>query len=464
MKAVKKLSIYLLAASAAFLLQACSRELEPESVYGDNFLSFTLSHGSPATRAVSPDALSREVAIDLGETVDGKPLRLVETLLPAGFPTDYSATKAAPATSANAGDLYGSFTAVAFDGTSPVTIGRESSFIFYYRESDGIWGHLFPFYPWDSHSNLHFFMGMPEIPAGSSVNPSAGSISFTYASPAEATDQKDLLFGECEISKTAFESNPDAPFPVTFHHVLTGIQFYLGNIENGTVIQTVSLKNIVSGGSVVVTPAAATPVTWTPGSSVADYSLTASPDFSDESLTFWLVPQTLSNDAELEVTYSINGGTAKTVSVKINEALGTTVSWNPGELHCFTLNPDEVNVSISDSIDDSTGSADNPVILNSGNVAAYLRAVIVANWQDNDGTIVAPWDFVPAEFSGLPGSGWTLGEDGFYYTDARVAPGQNAPMLFTSYTPPVTPPVSGAHLVMDIAVQAVNTRPASWED
>jgi hypothetical protein len=104
------------------------------------------------------------------------------------------------------------------------------------------------------------------------------------------------------------------------------------------------------------------------------------------------------------------------------------------------------------------------VITNSGNVAAYLRAVIVANWQDADGDIVASWDFEPSEFEGLPGAGWTLAADGYYYTDATVAPGEAAPALFTGYMQPSASPVAGAHLVMDVAVQAVNRKPDSWAE
>lgn len=459
---MKQISVLLAVASAVLVFPSCTREPESgilDPANGDHFLSFRISYGGTATRSAAGEAGRPGGTILLGETEDGKELRLVETIFPAGLPIDTIRTKGTPITSENAGGIYGSFTAVAYSGTNRVTIGRESSFVFEYEGTTGKWGHLFSTDPWSGHSaGLTFFMSMPEMPEDISFNPSAGTLSFPYTSPSDAVDQKDLLFGARSFSnKTAHETDPT----VTFLHALTGVRFELGNADNGTAITSVTLKNIVRKGSVVIKPASGT-VSWTPDSEdLADYSLTEGPDFSDLSLAFWLVPQTLPDEAELEVTYTIAGGDNKTVSVIINEALGERAVWSPGELHVFTLNPDEVNVTITDEA--GTSGIVNPVIRNTGNVMAYLRAVIVANWQDANGNILAAWDFDPEGFAGLPGDGWVLEDDGFYYTQERVMPGYEAPELFTTYTPTAEPP-AGTHLVMDIAVQAVNEKPTSWAD
>lgn len=472
----KSTIIYLVSAAALWsATAACTREADipatPEDFCPERELQFSVESGAPVTRgAAAEDAIARTGVIDLGQTEEGTPLRFVDRITLPGIPSDTVRTKGTPATEANVQTLYGTFSSVAYDGATAVTVDGESTFNFDYKTVSGKWTHVFDSNPFASHDNLYFFAWMPEKPDGTVFNPSAKTISFSYTVPTDAADQKDLLFGGKATTKAAYDDNPTKAFPITFYHALAGVKFAIGNDLNNTQIKRVSLKNVVKSGSVVIslkTPA----VTWTPDADKADYSFDV-PAVTEEggvknlndaelSLTFWLIPQTLGADAELEVTYTIDGGAEKTVSAKVNDALGGALTLAAGELHTFTLNPNEVNVKVTDKVAEKLSDVE---IKNNGNVAAVLRAVIVANWQDAGGNIVAPWDFEPSEFEGLPGTGWTLKADGFYYTTTTVEPGENAPALFTRYTPPTASPVTGAHLVMDIAVQAVNTKPASWAD
>lgn len=465
--------------SAAVLwsvMAACTREADipatPEEFCPERELQFSVESGAPVTRgAAAEDAIARTGIIDLGQTEEGTPLRFVDRITLPGIPSDTVRTKGTPATEANVQTLYGRFSSVAYDVTTAVTVGGESTFNFDYKTVSGKWTHVFDSNPFASHDNLYFFAWMPEKPDGTTFNPSDKTISFSYTVPADAAAQKDLLFGGKATTKATYDANPTEAFPITFHHALAGVKFAIGNDLNNTQIKRVSLKNVVKSGSVVISLETPPAVAWTPGAVKADYSFDV-PAVTEESgvknlndaelsLTFWLIPQTLGADAELVVTYTIAGGAEKTVSVKVNEALGGALTLAAGELHTFTLNPNEVNVKVTDTVAEELSDV---VITNSGNVAAILRAVVVANWQDAGGNIVAPWDFEPSEFEGLPGTGWTLKADGFYYTTTTVEPGGNAPALFTRYTPPATPPVTGAHLVMDIAVQAVDSKPSSWAE
>lgn len=474
---MKKSTILYFASAAALwsVMAACTREADipenPEDHFPESELQFSVESGAPVTRgAAAEDAIARTGIIDLGQTEEGTPLRFVDRITLPGIPSDTVQTKGTPATKDNVQTLYGTFSSVAYDGTTAVTVSGESVIRFAYKAVSGKWTHVFDSYPFASHDNLYFFAWMPEKPDGTVFDPSAKTISFSYTVPADAAAQKDLLFGGKATTKAAYDANPTEAFPITFHHALAGVKFAIGNDFNGTQIKRASLKNVVKSGSVVISPETPS-VVWTPGESKADYSFDVPAvtetggvknlNDAELSLTFWLIPQTLGADAELEVTYIIAGGAEKTVSTKVNEALGGALTLAAGELHTFTLNPNEVNVTVTDNVAEELSDVE---IKNSGNVAAILRAVVVANWQDAGGNIVAPWDFVSSEFEGLPGEGWTLKSDGFYYTSEAVAPGENAPALFTRYTPPTTPPVTGAHLVMDIAVQAVNTKPDSWAD
>jgi len=465
--------------AAIIALVACVKE-EPVSevaipvVPEDYLLSFSIQESAPVTRASVSDETQGSV-IDLGMTEDGMPLRFVDQVSRIGLPSGNPLTKGAPATSENVGSLYGSFSAMAYDDKgNEINLDNkksDNSLLFTYKAATygGKWSHVFNTDPWINYSSLYFLAYMPLLPSGAELKPKDKTISFSYTVPANPSDQKDLLFGGATITKAAYESNSNSA-TLSFCHALSGVKFAIGNDANSTVIKSVSLTGIKNSGSVVIAPETPS-VVWSSVTGSASYTVNVpgvteiasvkNLNESDLSLTLWLIPQTLSNDAELSVTYTVNGGTERTVSAKINAALGSPLSLNAGELHTFTLNPDDVNVNVTDDV--AASGLSNVVITNTGNISAYLRAVIVANWQDADGNIVAAWDFEASEFEGLPGAGWILGADGYYYTDGTIAPGADAPALFTTYTPP-SAPVAGAHLVMDIAVQAVQTKSGSWTD
>ena len=123
-----------------------------------------------------------------------------------------------------------------------------------------------------------------------------------------------------------------------------------------------------------------------------------------------------------------------------------------------TFVPGKVDVDITDDVNGKVKS--NVVIKNKGNTDAYIRAAIVACWY-KDGKIVAAWDESQGTFSNLPGTDWTKGADGYYYYTKSVAPNDaTGSKLFNTYTAPDAP-VEGAHLEMDIIVQAIQSSPAA---
>lgn len=126
-----------------------------------------------------------------------------------------------------------------------------------------------------------------------------------------------------------------------------------------------------------------------------------------------------------------------------------------------TFTPASVDVEVDDNV--SSTVKDNVVITNTGKTSAYIRARIVGSWVDEDNTVVQRWDPEnDGDFDGLPGSNWKL-HNGYYYYTKSVAPGTDAPdSLFTSYT--VTNTVPGAHLVLDILVQAIQSEGGAAQD
>ena len=145
------------------------------------------------------------------------------------------------------------------------------------------------------------------------------------------------------------------------------------------------------------------------------------------------------------------------------------------------------------------------VITNTGNVDAYIRANIVANWMGTTDTgtegialgyttpsreaFVESWelnygtnpksDNYGGKFDTLPGAGWVYAKDGYFYYTAVVKPGDpTGTPLFKQYTntddnvPAIyylsstgVAPFSNVRLVMDLTVQAIEAKAGvAWDD
>ena len=111
----------------------------------------------------------------------------------------------------------------------------------------------------------------------------------------------------------------------------------------------------------------------------------------DGSLTFWFIPQEVSNDVKLTVYFQIktpdtpNGIDLKPVTIdfgKLVNGVGTDnpkqVEWKAGQLRTYTLKPYEVDVEIEDTMTADTKSQVH--IANTGNVDEYVRVLIMGNW------------------------------------------------------------------------------------
>ncbi len=229
---------------------------------------------------------------------------------------------------------------------------------------------------------------------------------------------------------------------------------------------------------------------------------------TDASKTFWFIPVKMNNSIVLDVTFHVvsagkDSGPIKR-RVEIGKLLTGNVTWKAGELRTFTLKADLMDVDITDQV--SGFEKTNVVITNTGNVDAFIRAHIVANWYgktDNeygvatgytsatDDGFVDGWrmsedlsgDNFGGQFTGLPGTGWEYNpRDGFFYHTALVPAGTNTQTLFTKYTLDTNahpiPEIwyfdgnrkqfTDVELVMEIPVQSVEGEPGqtykqAWE-
>ena len=259
---------------------------------------------------------------------------------------------------------------------------------------------------------------------------------------------------------------------------------------------------------------------------------------SDASMTFWFIPQEMTDDVVMTVEFHVWDGDenqkSKTLTVNLGEIAkknDLTKAWKAGELRTFSLKPLDVNVDIKDTMDQFIKS--DVRIKNTGNVSQYVRVYMIGNWvgkrllnadddpdtiddtilmgyttedgedevlrwndKDFTGTAASPdyedwtapggktYTYEPyGTFVGLPPMGsknaggtmvnnW-IRHDKFYYYTKPIGPSNFVPdtdPLFTSYTVDenkipdfwITDNTGlkrlkavGVHLVMDIAVQAI---------
>ena len=380
------------------------------------------------------------------------------------------------------------------------------------------WSRKFESDPFGENTQLLFYARMVKNETSDNVNGTGvlnsyeyiyrsgtQSFTFSYRSALKAQEMQDIVFAARKIDKAEAQKGSD----LLFYHALTGVKFATAQDTEGkvkTFIKEVELSGIYGYGKCTVTSttegnpgeysdipsdhSSANAISWAPSfggkrpketvysqafsDETVDYATGGSfgekgkyadsfaaggneknLNTTDGSMTFWLIPQDMTNDVKLTVTYviEVKGKREKykqTIDFgkMINEKNGKTITWKAGELRTYTLKAGEVDVEIEDKVQGFEKT--DVVITNTGNVDAYIRAMIVANWWGTVETVTgtdtgiaagytseAHTDFVPmwkrigttgdnygGVFQGLPGTNWVLAQDGYFYYKNKVAPGE----------------------------------------
>ena len=401
---------------------------------------------------------------------------------------------------------------------------------------------------------------------------------FSYTTPTTAKAQQDILFAGRALNYDEYKSTYDegrTPVPVRFYHALTGVKFALGNDNSGdtkTHVTSVTFHGLKdSGTATIVLPnengtgddKSASHVSWVLGTTTSDFSQayvdgkytdntidntvsydgTENPNgFGDSfytaganrnlndaaaSMTFWFIPQAMTDDVTVDVTFyvsivdahgTVKPGELKTLTLNLGEQLGSTTTWDAGQIRTYTIKPNLVDVEIDDTVEGAIKK--DVVINNTGNVPIYVRVNLIGNWvgnreyvegsfsdetvlmgytdntmtdevarwndKDNDATWTSPtgktYTYVPyGTFTGLPPKGTTsaggtevngwIRHDKYYYYKTAIGPGESIGSgtadLFQKYEITRTPDfwindnngtprqAQNVHLVMDVIVQAI---------
>ena len=506
--------ITILFAMAAIVAAVCScnqNGYQETSDEGTDGLSFVLKGIETRSDYSAPLA---SYTYRLGTGDDGTIYNLEETVTELGDVGAYAPeTKGTPVYTENVQSVFGnSFNGVVY-GSSGSVAGDGA-----FEATDGVWRRVFGYNPFERSNPLTFFLRMPATQQGVSnlaYNVTDPSISFDYTSPTAPADQKDIIFAIRQLDETTYqrELKSNGGASVLFRHALTGVKFAIGNntIEGSTIktyIKKVVIKGLKNSGSAKFVPAGTETVednrtefssagsfTWTLGSTTGTFTQTysesnvvdytsgdgvggpssfyaagANDNLNDNkaSLTFWFIPQEITEDLTVTVTFYVKDGNNKGSDLTLDLDLGTRIlassdnsdingEWKAGQLRTFSLKPTTVDVDITDDV---TGDVKkNVVTRNTGNKNVWMRVAFVGNWVNNAGEIVAPWYETQGTFTGLGGDGtWAKGDDGFWYYKSQVAPGGTpSKPIFLTYTRPTSGLPEGAtKLIMDVTVQAID--------
>lgn len=435
---------FALAVAAAALLVSCEREKSFEDItpVGEGEVAFAIQGTATKASGVSSKAV-KGITIPLG-ILNGESLSLEETIEELN---PNPATKGAPAYTENVGNIYDSLRV--WDSTTEGEVPYELMDTCQHDKNNAALGYGWrykKFYPgtdpWpDETTDVDFYLRMPSVANGVTVTGrTGGSTTFKLTSPLDGEEQQDLLFGYVAASKEYHNSMLPNGVPVTMYHALSGIKFRNGHDNDNqtkTIIKKVEIIGLNGYGECTIT--ADGTATWsntgTPSTATAPfvldfgdteytasagadnpdgtisytkpttgeapfgnswYSAAADKNLNDTtgSLTFWFIPQAMTDDVTLKVYFTVKTPDSADGFVTdachtiylgslLNEnytASGKTgsVEWGAGQLRTYTLKPFEVDVEIKDAITDTKKS--DLHIANTGNVDEYVRMLIMGNW------------------------------------------------------------------------------------
>lgn len=442
---MKKIYIVLAVLGTALISSCVQEKSFSDITVGENEIAFVMQNAS--TRSAEGSALQsvKGITIPMGKNDLGEALFLEETIEemnPAPI------TRGAPAYTAYVGELYPSMGVYAAGNFGDASFAVMDETI--YENGGWRYHHNYNGNPWpDKTTPVDFYLRMPAAGTGVVMTGYANkAASFKLTSPLNGASQQDILFGQTTINKEFHDSKLPAGAPVMMYHALTGVKFRNGHPNDNqtktiiTRVEIIGLKGYGEG-----TANADGTFTWpadklgTPSTEQAPFFLTfdnptyvkdngaSNPDGtvspaaegeeagtynwnsnlgsswtsagadhnlnkSDGSLTFWFIPQEISNDVVLKVYFtvktpdSVNGFASEachTINLgqMLNEkyqAAGKTgnLKWEAGQLRTYSLKPYDVDVEIEDSISETVKS--NLHIANTGNVDEYVRMLIMGNW------------------------------------------------------------------------------------
>lgn len=201
---------------------------------------------------------------------------------------------------------------------------------------------------WPLNGSLTFHAYSPESAVGVSIDASNGISASNYTIQTTAQMTTDLCYATATVADCS--NHPDA-VPLTFSHALSQVVFRVKAADYYTTVNntvTISLTSLSLGGILSVGDFA--DESWDNLSSARTYTLsnaTTALTYDGENnpqatevCSYLFLPQELSEDASINVGYSVNQSALGSLSnppvaIKLKN---TITEWQPGKKYIYTLN------------------------------------------------------------------------------------------------------------------------------
>lgn len=224
---------------------------------------------------------------------------------------------------------------------------------------------------------------------------SQGYTSIQFRTPLNAYDQIDLMGAATAVMDGVAEANAPESVPLTFHHLLAGVQFKTGTFSDYGKIVKIVLNRVLRDGTVSFNPRSTvyseddsyyvwtlTENSWASFTTEPNYTVTSAEQggvtINNGVNTFFLMPQVLDDQASIDLYY--DNGTVRKLSTR--SIAGKQLYM--GKITVFTLSVESlqkltVDVSVTDWT--SSGETESGSITNGDPIAPEA---VVDDWDDGE--------------------------------------------------------------------------------
>lgn len=295
---------------------------------------------------MSPQTQQMGEPVEMEGKLNGKPVYLTSEVT-EGFPTDKPTfTRGTQITNA---DGMSSFGVTAFLGSQKYMdhVEIKKSADSWKPQTDYFWlnGKPLDFYAWYPYNSAE---GTNGIPAGMTLN-SEDFSSISYIVPTDVSKQEDLMFA---VNKNASEPAAGDATSLDFKHSLAAVKFVVGDLPTGTKVTSVALKGVKFKGDLAVTTDDKGEVLFTWSNLANDTeNFTQATDkevkendtnnaITKEDQTFFMMPQTLPDDAMVEVVVEDEKASKVTLTGALQDAtaaVGAKNKWEAGNTYTYSI-------------------------------------------------------------------------------------------------------------------------------
>lgn len=210
------------------------------------------------------------------------------------------------------------------------------------------------FYAWYPYNSE----GTNGIPAGMTLNQENFS-SISYTVPTDVSKQEDLMFA---VNKNATEPADSKATSLDFKHSLAAVKFVVGDLPTGTKVTSVALKGVKYKGDLAVTTddKGEVQLAWSNlANDTENFTQATNKEVKEndtdnaitkEKQTFFIMPQTLPDDAMVEVVVENQKGESATLTGALQDATAAADAknkWEAGNTYTYRVNSSGVQAEVT---------------------------------------------------------------------------------------------------------------------